>query len=145
MADSPIQSPRQVFDRVIQRMLAIDMAGFGDLFSEDAVLEMPYMPATAPHRLTGREAIKGFLVMGEQKTPIKLKEIRDIEIHETTDPELIIAEFDGLGVVDTTGGTYHTKYVEVVRVRKGEIVFYRHYAELGSTLIAASAASVASA
>lgn len=128
-------SPREVTERVIQAMLDIDMTGFGDMFAEDGVLLQPYAPKLELRRLEGRAVIRDFLIRGQAATPLKLEAIHNLTIYETDDPEVVLAEFDGDGSVSTTGGTYTTTYMEVLRVRDGEIVWYRHYAEPVAWLI----------
>ncbi|MEU8346252.1 hypothetical protein SAMN05443665_104069 [Actinomadura meyerae] len=133
------QSPRAVVERVLQCMVDIDMAGFGELWAEDGVLDVPFSSEGQPRRLEGKKAISDYLIEGQRLTPLKLESIEEVDIYETSDPEVIVAEFYGLGSVNTTGGKYRTRYLGLVRVRNGEIVLYRHYSEPVEWLIAASA------
>lgn len=122
-------TPTEIVQRVRQCMLDIDMAGFGELFAEDGVLEMPYASGGHPHVLEGRENIRAYLIEGQSKTPLKLEEIDSDEVYQTSDPEVVVWAFDGIGSVSTTGNTYRTKYIELVRIRDGRIVLFRHYHE----------------
>lgn len=128
-AQDTVPTPREMLDRAFGRMLAIDMNGFADMWAEDGVLECPFNPPGLPRRFEGREQIRQFLVMGQEKSRLHLESIENVVVHETTDPEVLIAELDGLGSVKTTGKPYRTKYCEVLRVRQGQIVLYRHYQE----------------
>lgn len=51
----------------------------------------------------------------------------DITIHETTDPEVIVAEFAYRGTVVETGEPFALPGVFVLRVRDGRIVSSRDY------------------
>jgi len=50
-----------------------------------------------------------------------------IAIHETTDPEVVVAEFEYRGAVVDTGEPFTLPGVFVMRVRDGEIVSSRDY------------------
>jgi ketosteroid isomerase-like protein len=51
----------------------------------------------------------------------------NIRIHETQDPEVIVAEFDYAGTVIATGEPFRVPCVFVLRVRDGLIVESRDY------------------
>jgi ketosteroid isomerase-like protein len=51
-----------------------------------------------------------------------------VVVHETTDPEVIVAEFDYDGRITTTGRTFTIRNIFVLRVRDGLIVESRDYA-----------------
>jgi ketosteroid isomerase-like protein len=53
---------------------------------------------------------------------------RNLVIHRTMDPEVVIAEFDYVGQVTTTGRPFDVRNIFVVRVRDGQIVESRDYA-----------------
>jgi ketosteroid isomerase-like protein len=48
-------------------------------------------------------------------------------VHQSTDPDVLIAEFDAEGVVVATGKPYRASYIAVITTRDGEIVHYRDY------------------
>ena len=48
-------------------------------------------------------------------------------VHQSTDPDVVIAEFEAEGVVVATGEPYRAAYIVVVTTRDGEIVSYRDY------------------
>jgi ketosteroid isomerase-like protein len=57
----------------------------------------------------------------------------NIKIHETLDPEVIVAEFDYAGENLETNRTFSYRCLFVMRVRDGEIVESRDYVDhLGS-------------
>jgi ketosteroid isomerase-like protein len=58
-------------------------------------------------------------------------------VHETADPEVIVAEFDYEGRVTTTGHAFRFSNVQFVRVRDGLIAETRDYhdhARIGAAL-----------
>jgi len=48
----------------------------------------------------------------------------NLRYHETTDPSLVIAEFESDGVALSTGRPYLQKYISVVETRDGAITRY---------------------
>lgn len=76
-------------------------------------------------RLEGMEAIKKYFA-AISTYPMKLK-MRDMVVHETSDPEVAVAEWDYDGLVTTTGQTFRVSNITVTRVRNGKIVASRDY------------------
>jgi ketosteroid isomerase-like protein len=58
---------------------------------------------------------------------IDLREIPQLEIHQTLDPDMIIAEWRGIGRMVDTDLPYDMPYVAVVTVKNGRITHYRDY------------------
>jgi ketosteroid isomerase-like protein len=95
-----------------------------DLYSERAVVEMPFAPG-GPTRLEGREAIRAHFAAAAGG-PLELR-AGNVVVHETTDPEVIVGEFDYEGRVTTTGRAFRLANVQVLRIRDGQIVSSRDY------------------
>jgi uncharacterized protein len=76
-------------------------------------------------RLNGSEAIKKYFA-AISAYPLKLK-MRNMVVHETLDPEVVVAEWDYDGLVTTTGHTFGVSNITVTRVRNGKIVVSRDY------------------
>jgi uncharacterized protein len=55
------------------------------------------------------------------------KEFRNVRIHDTTDPETIICEYDLHGVVTQTGEPFVFGYILLITVRDGQIALVRDY------------------
>lgn len=76
--------------------------------------------------LRGRETLREYFgaISG---TPLEHDEFRDMTVYETSDPEVIIAEYDAHGHVTDSGRAYQLRYLQIVRVREGQIVLWRDY------------------
>jgi uncharacterized protein len=115
-------SPSAVFERLSEGISAGRWHELADLYAEDAVVDQPF-GAPAPARLEGRETLRArFAVAAELDLKLVAK---NVVVHETTDPEVIVAEFD----YDITGsaGTLTAANIQVLRVRDGLIVASRDY------------------
>jgi ketosteroid isomerase-like protein len=121
---SKLTSPRQVVEALMQ---GISDGAWKDLhgwFSENAIVEYPFA-LPSPAQLDGIEAIKKYFA-AISAYPINLK-MRDMVVHETTDPEVVIAEWDYDGLVTTTSHAFRVSNITVTRVRNGKIVSSRDY------------------
>jgi len=123
--------PREVFERLHERVRDdYDMDGQADLYVVDDTLELPFALPGMPRQLRGREEIRKFLVAAGQRARRAGRRILKYDpllVHETTDPEVIVAEFDLHGEVAATGETYRMPFIQVLRVREGNIVLMRDY------------------
>jgi ketosteroid isomerase-like protein len=118
-------SPRAIFERLIDGISAGRWPELATLYAEEAVVGQPFAVPPAPGRLEGRAAIHAHFSAAADG-PFELT-ARDIVVHETTDPEVIVAEFDYAGRISTTGHTFTVANIQVLRIRDGLIVATRDY------------------
>lgn len=118
-------SPREVIERLIQGISEGRWPELDQLYAEDAVVEYPFALPSGPARLTGRGAI-GRYFAAVARLPLELK-AHHVVVHETKDPEVVIAEYDYDGLVTTTGHAFGVSNIQVSRVRDGQIVTSRDY------------------
>jgi uncharacterized protein len=122
----PLLTPRQAFERIQQATLQKD-PHYSDLYAADGVHEMPFAPPGVPRRIEGRDNIRAFLNRAAGAAPMTFNEFRNVRIHETTDPDTIICEYDLHGEVSKTGDPFEFSYVLLLTVRNGEIALVRYY------------------
>jgi ketosteroid isomerase-like protein len=123
-------STREVFEEVQRRLLALDIEGFVDLFAVDGAIERPFAAPGVPRRVQGREEIRASMMPRARylvESGLRIERFDSLVVHETTDPEVVIAEFDQDLAVG--GSTHRLSLVQVVRVRDGEIVLFRDYVD----------------
>jgi uncharacterized protein len=122
-------TPADVLARRRHLILNGDAEGFADLFTPDAVIESTFAgPPGTPMRLKGREAIRAYSrqVMA---SPLRLEDFEVVELYQTQDPEVVIAEVRTKGTVTTTGRSFTTTSIQVLRIREGHIVVSRDFAD----------------
>ncbi|WP_432103554.1 nuclear transport factor 2 family protein [Streptomyces sp. bgisy091] len=118
-------TPREVFGRLIGLISAGRWSELTELYAEDADVEIVFSPVP-PRRIQGRaELRKRFATLGAADA-IRMR-AENIHVHETGDPEVVIAEFDYEGLYPATGRTFRTANIQVLRVRDGLIIETRDY------------------
>ena len=120
---SPPASPPEVVTALMKGISDGAWDGLHDWYADDAVVEYPFA-LPAPTRLQGRQAIRDYFAL-VAKSPLRLS-LRDMVVHETADPEVVVAEwtYDGQGA---GGRTFEVANIQVTRVRAGRIVSSRDY------------------
>jgi ketosteroid isomerase-like protein len=119
----------QTFSAMLRRALGsridTDAASFTDMMAEHAVMEFPYALPGLPTRLDGRDAVARHLERAAGL--IAFDRIGEPTVHPSTDPNLVIIEFEGFGQGVETGEPYDQRYISVIRTEGGHIVHYREY------------------
>lgn len=118
-------TPTRVLHRGLDLLLAKDMPGFIGLYADDAVMEFPFAPPGAPTRLEGRAQVHDYLI--DYPRHVDIHEIGEVNVMQTDDPEVIVAEFAARGVMVETEKPYLAKYIAVLTIRDGQIQRYRDY------------------
>lgn len=118
------QTAAEVVRRHLARFEPHITAELADAYAPAAVVEQPFLPGER-QRLEGREQIWAHFAAA-QSAPLALR-IRNLVVHQTTDPEVVVAEYDYDGVVTPTGKTFAVANIQVLRVRDGLITESRDY------------------
>ncbi|MEU8341467.1 Ketosteroid isomerase-related protein [Actinomadura meyerae] len=121
---SEFATPRAVFQRLIDGITARRPGDLPRLYAEDAVVVHPF--ALPGSRLEGRDALRAHFAQLET-LPLEM-EARNVVVHQTADPEVIIAEFEYAARNTETGREFVLPNIFVMRVRDGHIVESRDYA-----------------
>jgi uncharacterized protein len=117
-------SPSQAVKALMQGISDGKWTELHSWFSGDAVVEYPFA-LPSPTRLEGMEAIKKYFAAISAYS-LKLQ-VRNMVVHETLDPEVVVAEWDYEGLVMTTGRAFRVSNITVTTVRDGKIVASRDY------------------
>jgi ketosteroid isomerase-like protein len=117
---------REIVEQLLCAGRDRDVEKLVSLIAQDGYIEWPYRPPGVPARLQGRAEIHRFLI--EMANPfVKIDEHRNLVVHETIDPEVVIVEYDAHGTVVATGAPFHQTAIAVFRVHDGQITSYRDY------------------
>lgn len=120
-------TPEEVFLKLVHGVAARDFDVLPELYAEQTDVRHPMSPY-GDHPLLTRDALREhFGVNGPRVMDVVRFQPENIRVHQTTDPEVIVAEFDYVGTVLATGAPYRTPCIFVLRVRDGLIVESRDY------------------
>src|SRR5688572_2776545 len=101
-------NPRQVVEALMRGIADQRWDELDGLYAEDAVVEYPFA-LPAPMRLDGRDAIRRYFAAAAA-APLQLQ-TRNIVVHQTADPGVVVAEWDYEGVVTTTGRSFRVSNI----------------------------------
>ena len=110
-----------------------------DLFSDEGVLETPYVPPDAPSRWEGRAAIAAFL--DTLRGVVRLADVRLTASYPAADGATVVLEYEGTVHLERDGTQFGQRYISVVQLAAGRIVLWREY----TNPLAAKAATPAQA
>ena len=102
----------------------LDVEGAGEFLHEDAVMTFPYIDQIPD--VVGRQAIIDQIA---GTVPKMLKEMNFTydAWHETTDPDVVIAEYHSKCPLLNGQGFYENDYICVFRFKDGRIALYKEY------------------
>lgn len=124
MADP--MSPREVFHALVQGVSEGRWDELPQLYAAETNVRHPFDPSRTPAMRT-REEIRDHFQRAAD-IPAKFeRRPANVVVHETLDPEVVVAEFEYEGTSD--GGPFAIPCVFVLRVRDGEIVESRDYVD----------------
>jgi ketosteroid isomerase-like protein len=115
------RSPREVFLALVNGVAEGRWDELPGLYAEQTDVVHPFDPLRGP-ALRTRDALREHFRSRGDSAP--QRRAAGIVIHETTDPEVIVAEFEYRG---TAGEQLALPGIFVLRVRDGEIVSSRDY------------------
>lgn len=121
---SEVSNARQVVDRVFELFAEGKLAeSIEEYYAEDVVVEHPFGVAD-PSVWHGKDALREHVANVGQAS--RESRLRDLEVHETTDPEVLIAQWT-TEAVSAVGKELKAANVIVFRVRDGQVVASRDY------------------
>lgn len=122
-ASSALHGTKEIFQRFLDAAVDNRWDDLADLYSDDVVIEIPFAPAGVPKVTRDREELrKRFHEAGERR---RITKADRVVVHETGDPEVLVAEYDLHGEYE--GKAYVSTYAMVLTVRDGRIVHSRDY------------------
>ncbi|MCI2422998.1 nuclear transport factor 2 family protein [Saccharopolyspora sp. K220] len=120
-------TPRESFDQMRQHWLGHPAALTGDDLADDVTIETPFAPPGRPTRIDGKQQFLDFANAERAAIPVRFDECRTIAIHETTDPETIIVEYELTGTSTKTNEQHTATFIGVLTVHDGKITLWREY------------------
>lgn len=121
--------PSEVLERYRQAAVNQSVDDMRRVYALDAVHEFPFAFPGVPSRLEGRDEIVNWIDAGWKANPLRYESYRTLAIHDTTDPETIIAEQEVLGTSPSIGA-FTLPNILVLTTRNGQITHLRDYVNI---------------
>ena len=102
-----------------------DMENWIELWTEDAVQDMPFSPPEFPSRLEGKEAIARHY--SSLPSAVGKMDFLKLKLYPMQDLNWILAEYRGEIEVLATGRLYNNSYCGLFHLRDGKIALFREY------------------
>ncbi|MDX6355609.1 MAG: uncharacterized protein QOF98_2512 [Streptomyces sp.] len=119
------RSPREVFVALVNGVAEGRWDELPELYAEQTHVVHPFDPLRGA-ALRSRDELREHFGPTDGGPQLR-RRAANITIHETADPEVIVAEFEYQGTVAETGEAFALPGIFVLRVRDGEIVSSRDY------------------
>lgn len=116
-------SPRDILLKLLEGLSNQDWDVLVNLYAEDVIIQWP-LAVPAPVIIRGRQALQKTLQDGWKLLELQASNIR---VHETLDPEIVIAEYDYNGKARATGKAFRSANILVLTIRNGRIISARGY------------------
>jgi len=123
-----VRTPKEVFLALVHGVAAGRVDELPGLYAEETNVVHPFDPFRSPPLRT-RAALREHFTSRPSSALTFDREPVDVTIHETADPEVIVAEFAYRGTVVKTGEPFELPCIFVLRVRDGQIVESRDYVD----------------
>jgi ketosteroid isomerase-like protein len=127
-----VPGPREVFARFAEEVLSHAPSLTPGLWADDVVVETPFAEPGQPRRFHGFEQFRQVAEAGRAALPVRFDEFRNVVIHETGDPDVIVAEYEIVGTSTVSGKQSAAPFVLVLTARHGQIHHFREYQSLAA-------------
>ncbi|MEM7049598.1 MAG: nuclear transport factor 2 family protein [Acidobacteriota bacterium] len=129
-AKPPAHLLRQQTEQAVRGFLTAledkDMERFAELWSDDAVQDMPFSPDGFPKRVHGREGLIAHYAAWPENSG-EADFTSQLVFYPMVDPEKVFAEFRGRVEIVPTGRLYEQTYGGLFHVENGKIRLFREY------------------
>ncbi len=129
---------KEIYLRQLELARARDRVAQLEFYAPDATIEFPFAPEGTPGRFQGREEILAMFQALDVTRGSGTRVIEDrssLTVHESNDPEVIIAEVDLTVEFLDLSQTREIRQVHVVRVQDAKIISHRDYFSGDTTIL----------
>ncbi|MFI2607590.1 nuclear transport factor 2 family protein [Kitasatospora sp. NPDC018619] len=119
------RTPRETVEEFLRVTAEGPREALAEFYAPDAVVRIPFAPEGVPREAVGRRTMRARSAATAGLWSFHA--VEDVTLHETADPQVVIAEFRVHGRITATGEPFSLGYINVVRVVDGLIVSSRDY------------------
>jgi uncharacterized protein len=123
------RSARETAEQLLRATVSATPGDMADCYAPEVVIEMPFAAsALYPSQISAtREELRARFQAGTAVR--RYTSLANVRLHETADPEVIIAEYELHGEMTATGAPFSVRYAMIITVRDGYIVHSRDYTD----------------
>lgn len=122
----PVRTTRETIEAVLRAIIEGTRDDVADLYAEDVLVANPFA-AEELRESRGNQALRTRMKRFAQY--LDYSEVKNVTIHETTDPQVAIAEFTVAGTLVPTAEPFELASINVIRVVDGLIVESRDHSD----------------
>ncbi|MDJ0634170.1 MAG: nuclear transport factor 2 family protein [Xenococcaceae cyanobacterium MO_188.B29] len=120
------QSPSaRIAQQLLQNLEAKNADAIAQLWTQEAIYELPYALPGNPSQLQGKEAAQQNII--RIIAMFERIEFEQVRFYPTQDPNIVLVETQGNFVVAGSGKAYRNKYIAVIQTQNDRIVLLREY------------------
>lgn len=127
MTETEATSAELLCERLLRELTSNSAEMDEELWAEDVVVEVPFAPAGRPRRFEGRAAFLKLAREGRRALPVRFDGARNVVVHRTSDPAVIVAEYELFGTLTATEQTASASFIGVLTARNGQVAHWREY------------------
>ena len=121
-----VRTTRETIEAVLRAIIEGTRDDVADLYAEDVLITNPFV-AEGLRESRGNEALRTRMKSFAQY--LDYAEVKNVTIHDTTDPQVAIAEFTVAGTLVPTGEAFELASINVIRVVDGLIIESRDHSD----------------
>lgn len=122
----PVRTTRETIELMLRTVIEGTRDDLADLYAEDVLVTSPFV-AEEYRESRGNAALRARMKGFAQY--LEYSEIKNVTIHETTDPQVAIVEFTVAGTLVPTGEGFELPSINVIRVVDGLITESRDHSD----------------
>ena len=123
----PVRTTRETIELMLRTAVEGSRDDLADLYAEDVAITNPFVPEGVARESRGNAALRARMKNFAQH--LDYTAVKDVTIHETTDPQVAIVEFTMVGTLKPAGTPFELASINVIRVVDGLIAESRDYSD----------------
>src|SRR4051812_19466701 len=123
----PVRSTRETIELLLRTIIEGSRDDVADLYADDVVISNPFAPDGVPNESRGNAALRARMKQFAQY--LDYAAVKNVTIHETTDPQVAVVEFSMAGTLVPTGEAFELPAINVIRVVDGLITESRDHTD----------------
>lgn len=123
----PVRTTRETIELLLRTITEGTRDDLADLYAEDVVISNPFAPDGVANQSRGNAELRARMKNFAQY--LDYTAVKNVNLHETTDPQVAVVEFTLAGTLVPTGETFELPAINVIRVVDGLIAESRDHTD----------------